>query len=285
MKNIIISTYIFVGFWIIPVSLFSAQIYVDTTSTKVVEGEEFLVSFFIDSQNEKINALEGELSYSQDILEIIDIRSGNSVINFWLEDLKNTKGKSDTFSGIIPGGYQGEKGFIFSVLYRAKMQGIANITIENGKGLRNDENGTEIKTTSRLLILTVSKNSSAIAPVIPMMKENISPENFTVYRGQSQDIFDGNYFIVFATQDKGSGIDHYEVKEGFFGKYVEAKSPYLLKNQNRTSTLYIKALDKEGNERIEKLSAEIRPWYTSYWFLVLFLFGCVLLSKRYIRKK
>ena len=282
MKNITIIIYIFLGFWMMPVSLFSAQIDMDTTSTKIVEGEEFLVSFFIDSQNEKINALEGKLSYSQDILEIIDIRSGNSVINFWLEDLKNTKGKSDTFSGIIPGGYQGEKGFIFSVLYRAKAQGNATIAIVNGKGLRNDENGTEIKTTSKLRTFTVSKNSSAVAPTILMMKEDISPENFTVYRGQSQDIFDGNYFIVFATQDKGSGVDHYEVKEGFFGKYVEAKSPYLLKNQKRTSTLYIKALDKDGNERIEKLSAEIRPWYTSYWFLILLFLVSVVLSKRYI---
>lgn len=63
-------------------------------------------------------------------------------------------------------------------------------------------------------------------------------------------IFDGKYFLVFATQDKGSGISHYEVCEGGKRKCAIAESPYLLQNQKLNQKIFVKAVDKNGNEYI-----------------------------------
>ena len=66
-------------------------------------------------------------------------------------------------------------------------------------------------------------------------------------------IFDGKYFLVFATQDKGSGIDHYEVSEDNGASFIPAVSPYLLKNQSLDTKIIVKAFDKKGNEKIAEV--------------------------------
>jgi len=65
---------------------------------------------------------------------------------------------------------------------------------------------------------------------------------------------DGKYFLVFSTQDKGSGVDHYEVREGRFGGFSEVSSPYILKYQSLDKKIFVKAIDKFGNE-IKKLKS------------------------------
>lgn len=54
------------------------------------------------------------------------------------------------------------------------------------------------------------------------------------------------------SNDKQTGIDYYEVKEGE-GNWVKTESPYLLKDQARQSVIQVKAVDKASNERIETI--------------------------------
>jgi len=87
---------------------------------------------------------------------------------------------------------------------------------------------------------------------------------------------------VFATQDKGSGIDYYEIKESrqkflkIFKKWVIAESPYVLKDRKLRSYVYIKAVDKAGNERI----AVVEPrypikWYENYWIWIIIILAII----------
>ena len=81
-----------------------------------------------------------------------------------------------------------------------------------------------------------------------------SPENFTPEIGRDSLIFSGKYFLVFATQDKNSGVNYYEVKEG--GRtFRRAASPYLLENQLLTEWIFVRAVDYAGNTR----QVELRP--------------------------
>ena len=69
--------------------------------------------------------------------------------------------------------------------------------------------------------------------------------------------------MAFSAQDKELGIDYYEVWENNkkydindIGNIEEAEwakteNPHLLKDQNLESYIYVKAVDKAGNERIE----------------------------------
>jgi hypothetical protein len=54
---------------------------------------------------------------------------------------------------------------------------------------------------------------------------------------------------LFATQDKGSGINRYEVREGLFGRFVATESPYVLRNQKQTRMLVVRAIDNNENVR------------------------------------
>ena len=59
-------------------------------------------------------------------------------------------------------------------------------------------------------------------------------------------MYDGQYFLSFATTDLISGLDHYEVIEG--GKeYSDVQSPYLLKDQSLQKRVSVRVYDKAGN--------------------------------------
>ena len=73
-----------------------------------------------------------------------------------------------------------------------------------------------------------------------------------------------HYFLSFATADKTSGIDYYEIKEGK-RDFKKATSPYLLEEQKLGRKILVKAYDKAGNWQ----EAEIKPPYKITWQNVL----------------
>ena len=110
-------------------------------------------------------------------------------------------------------------------------------------------------------------------------KENIiiktddkdSPENFKPEISRDANIFENRWFLVFATQDKTSGVDHYEVCERK-KKCVVAESPYLLQNQDLNEEIVVKAADKNGNERVTAIPAQKpRAWYKNYAISSIFV--------------
>ena len=74
------------------------------------------------------------------------------------------------------------------------------------------------------------------------------PEPFTVQVLSTPGVFGGDYYAVFSTTDKQSGIDHYEVLEN--GIWKRVTDPYKLADQSLKTPVEIKAIDKAGNERI-----------------------------------
>jgi hypothetical protein len=65
--------------------------------------------------------------------------------------------------------------------------------------------------------------------------------------GRDNSIQNNQYFLVFATNDVASGVDHYEVVEGTT-KSNPAVSPFILKDQTLKQTLIVYAIDKAGNK-------------------------------------
>jgi ATP-dependent Zn protease len=101
-------------------------------------------------------------------------------------------------------------------------------------------------------------------------------------------LFDNNYFVVFSTVDKGSGIDHFEIKEtytGLDGHFVVGSSPYVLKDQSLNKNIYIKAVDKNGNIRLSKINAQNHlVIFIIYVFVGIIILLCfMLIQKKYLR--
>jgi len=132
----------------------------------------------------------------------------------------------------------------------------------------------------------------SIVASIPTLIDTEVPEAFTPVVASDQSIFNGKYFLVFAAQDKGSGIDHYEVRETrAYGKkrsWEIAESPYLLRDQTLSSYIYVKAVDRVGNERVAEISPRYTfKWYTHYEFWVIIGIGLLVayIAWRFILKK
>jgi len=106
------------------------------------------------------------------------------------------------------------------------------------------------------------------------MIDSTPPEDFKPKIGRDPAVFEGKYFLSFATTDKTSGIDHYEVleqKRTLVRGEKAAESPYLLKDQSLKSKILVKAVDKAGNERISEIIPPKKPF--PYEIVILILIG------------
>ncbi|MEK7572427.1 MAG: GxxExxY protein [Patescibacteria group bacterium] len=264
----------------------AADVFFDANKNNFAQNEDFLIKVFLDTKDNTINALEGTMAFSPEYLELKEIRDGNSSINFWIERPHSVVGGKIVFSGITAGGFSGPKMFLFGLVFRTKKIGESTILFDNMQILQNDGLGTKVPAKATPFTFSVSKEFRGTTGEDLAIKDANSPENFNPFIGNDPSIFDGKYFIVFSTVDKGVGIDHYEVRESpwFFlgiwgGKYITTESPYLLKDQTLKSKIYIKAIDKAQNEREVKLGAQNKlAWLQpslvlSIIILVAYIFG------------
>ncbi|MDD5251425.1 MAG: cohesin domain-containing protein [Patescibacteria group bacterium] len=235
-------------------SVFAAEALLEVKAPAIRVGDEFEVGLFLNTENEDVNAVEGKVVFPEHLLELKGIYDGNSIINLWIER-PNAKNGEILFSGIVPGGYLGKKGPIFSVVFQSKQEGSGSIEIQDMRALLNDGNGTGAHTTVSDVQFSVSKQTSASPPAVVEKKDTDRPEIFKPIVTINPTVFDGKYFLVFATQDKGSGIDRYEIREGD-GPFILARSPYLLQNQNLDKEITVKAVDRSGNVRTVTVPAE-----------------------------
>ena len=266
-----------------PSSAFAAEIRLDANKSEINSGEQFLVDIIVHSE-ESLNAVEGRLVFPQDLLSVKEIRDGNSVINFWVERPRIESSGIILFSGITPGGFSGANNNIFSVVFEAKNTGIASVALQNTKALKNDGLGTETALLTRDTTVSIKPGDSNARKEILIDKE--LPEDFNPTIESDPNIFDGKYFLVFATQDKISGVDRYEVREGEWGWFRETESPYLLAHQRLDRDVYVKVTDNAGNERIAVLRARVHGvwWgYGLFAILIVIILVAVAYKKAWLR--
>ena len=255
-----------------PVLTNALQINLASKNQEVGVSEEVSVNVFLNAKEEDVNALEGELSYPRDLFDLKEIKYGNSVVTFWVEEPQMTDIGRVIFSGIIPGGFMNKGGYVFSLILKAKQKGTGSIEFINSQILLNNGEGTRAKLASLVILpahFFIYDREPIATPEIIYKDDYDLPEEFTPEISRDQSIFNNQWFLVFQTQDKGSGIDHYEVKEGW-RPFFTTESPYLLKNQNLDEEIIVKAIDRQGNKRISTLAPKyLRVWYQNYQILVI----------------
>jgi len=275
--------------------IFASEIYINPRSQEIKTDEQFEISVFLDTEGENINTIDGRIIFPKDLLILEEIKDGNSIINFWIKKPKTESDNQIIFSGIVPGGYVGKQGLVFSAIFQSKNEGIGIIEAYQTRVFLNDGKGTEANLTTSNFQFIVSKEFSSTQILPTQITDTNSPELFSPIISQDSIIFDGKYFLVFATQDKGVGISHYEILEkgqqGSLRQFLNQEewqikeSPYLLRDQKLKSYIYIKAVDKVGNERIITIFPQ-NPlkWYENYFVLFTIFMGITLIAWKYIKK-
>lgn len=278
----------------------AASFYFTSSATQVSINQTFKVDLFVDTENEQINAMGGQIVFPSGLLELQEVREGNSIISMWLEKPRNSE---LVFSGIIPGGYRDKNGLILSLIFKSVTEGQGAVSVHNGKVFLNDGQGSETQTKSIdfpfVAIRDSIREDSWVSP-----KDTERPESFMPEIAKDATLFDGKWFVVFATQDKASGVDHYEVREirqwtrfensllfvKYFRRYswAVAESPHVLRDQELRSFLFVKAVDKVGNERIIKIAPR-NPlaWYENYenWIMIMIVIISIYFIRRTLWKK
>ena len=262
---------------ILPQIVFAAQISFDAKTTQTQVGKNFEVILFVNTEQENLNAFEGKVTFPNALLDLKEIRDGNTIVNFWIEKPKAQDG-AIVFSGVTPGGFKGSSGLIFSAIFEAKKEGVAKFEVKDARILRNDGTGSAAVLSMIPLEVVISKEARIEIPAIQKIEDREQPELFVPEIARDESISNGKWFIVFATQDKASGVDYYEVRESrqkiltFFSRWRAAESPHVLKDQELRSYIFVKAVDKTGNERIVKLSPQNSlRWYENYenWIILI----------------
>jgi hypothetical protein len=252
----------------------ASELRLDVSKVDVRIGEEFVVEVLMNTDG-LVNAVEGKIVFREDVFEVREIRDGNSSINLWIEKPHSESG-AIVFSGITPGGFVGVNKHIFSVVFEVKQEGPAEISIAEAKALENDGTGTEISLALRNATVDIKAGDSSIRRSV--IKDTVPPEPFTPIISSDPNIFGGQSFVVFSTQDKDSGISHYEIKEyrfkpfSLFILWRVVESPYILSDQELKSHTLMRALDNARNIQVSDI-APVRPllWYeyAFYWIILI----------------
>lgn len=295
-KLIFILLFSFFSFLFTNTSL-AAVLYLEPAQGDYYPGDNLIVEMRLDTQDECINAMEANLSFSQDVLEAVDFSQGGSILILWVkEPIIEQESGLISLAGGIPGGYcgilPGDPGqsnllgrMIFKIDELAQNQAEI-IFLDSSQVLLNDGFGSQ----ATLETSGATFNILAVKPeTIPettkdqwggeITQDNIPPESFEIRIIQEPLTFQGKYFIAFSTTDKQTGLDYYEIAEldlldRLFKKekWQRATSPYLLKDQDLRSLIKVKAIDKAGNQRIETIELPFKfIWSDIIWGLIILI--------------
>lgn len=283
-KNLLVSIGFILVFFSGLQTASAAQLNFISPVQEIKINQRLKADLVLNAEGESINAVEGKIILP-DFVKIKDLQDGNTIVSLWIQKPKLANHNQIVFSGIIPGGYNGSLGKIFSILFQAEKEGQGIIQITDGKALLNDGQGTEAKLTTQSLSLAVISDTISVPSRVTALPDTELPESFVPEIAKDETLFDGKWFVVFATQDKASGIDHYEIKESrqtifsMFKKWTSAESPHVLQDQELRSFVFVKAVDRTGHERIIKIAPR-NPlaWYENYENWVMIIVGLLIIA-------
>ena len=278
---------------LIAASANAATLYLYPVKDEVAVGDVFQLEARLDTEGKDINAIDASLNFSSGVFDFKDFSDGGSIVSLWAERPK-LEGNEISFSGLMPGGFRGD-GLVLKLAFKAKSGGEGAISFEeNSNVLLNDGRGTSasLKFSNFQFFprsgippsgTIFNEFSTSSEQILNYGDDRVPPEVFEPKIVRLDNVFSGKYFIVFSAQDKGSGIDYYEVFDG--GEWIRAESPYVLKNQNFKKNLQVKAVDKAGNERIERVSPGKTSLYANYLVWVIIIGGLFFASWKIIKRK
>jgi len=244
-----------------PQSVFASRLVAIPQSAATGLGQEMRIDIVIDTEIENVNAVSGSVVFPEPVSDV-RIEDGQSVIGQWLEQPNfDEELQTITFAGIVPNGFKG-LGVVFSLFVVAHDEGEVSIDIREPSLLKNDGKATLVAIEDSRTTFSVVKKLDITLP--KAIKDTTAPLAFAPVIARSNDLFDGDYFVMFTTLDSNSGIDRYEILESP-KKLTERdlrrrennwriiENPAPLQDQALSSYIYIKAVDRAGNTQLASL--------------------------------
>lgn len=239
----------------LPSSLWAAEFGLRNSAPEARLGDALSVEVLLNSPDEPINALEGSINFSP-TLKLKEIRFAGSVVPLWVVKPAEEEVGHVVFAGLLPGGYQGLID-VFVLVFEPAQTGETMVGFgPDAKVYKNDGDGGLAELTKTNLSLKILA-SSGVSPVAPPEEDILPPEMFTpIITSGAPFGYDGRV-LVFQTQDKGSGVAHYDVgysnlpnRNSQSLSWQTTESPFFLPVKDPKFFLYVRATDVSGNERL-----------------------------------
>lgn len=255
-----------------------------TSKTSYRVGESFVAPLLIDTEGKSINTVSGTIAVPRNILRIVDVRYGNSIVSLWVKQPQIDYARGTvTFTGGIPGGFNGNSGQILSLGLKAEREGAGALKLRDVQVLLNDGQGTVfsgLEATARSLTVLAApppaptaeeEKPSVVTEEEIFLPDTTPPEEFFPLISRHPSVEGNKYFVSFFAVDKDTGIAHYVIHERPLiltrvttkwdtTERVE-RGPYVLKNQFWPTRVVVQAYDQVGNVREPSTDTPIRPLF------------------------
>ncbi len=253
---------IILAFVLFPAPLYAATLRVEGPSAPVGIGRDITLRVWLLAEDEAVNAAEGAIRIP-DGIHVEGADAHGSAFPVWTTSPRVILSDGViAFSGGVPNGIPpGREALLFTIHARATAPGEYAFVPEGIRVYRNDGRGT--LEPSPALRASVSVEIEAGDEALSLAPLASTPVTADI--GRDDALFDGRYFLAFYGGTLPSGVDHYEVKEGWFGKTVRADGYHVLADQGLTSRVTVTAVGTDGSRESVTVPAANPP----YWIAAL----------------
>lgn len=132
------------GFLAVPHQASAALLYTQAANQVVYVGDTFVVEWYLDTQDQVVNSMSLNLTYSADKLDVVEVTPGNSSIDLWVKtpEVDQSAGTIKMIGG-ISSGIKDAHLAIFRAVFKPKETGDAKISIaKDSELLLADGQGT-----------------------------------------------------------------------------------------------------------------------------------------------
>jgi hypothetical protein len=258
----IIFCYLVILFLCVVPRVYAADLSFSIPSQVIEEGDTFALDVFLDTVDAEVNAVAMSVVFPAKLVSFVEYETQASPILFWIDKPIATENNAIVFSGIIPSGIESPHTRLVRLHFKAKQFGQGIFSMNDAQVLLHDGLGTQLSTATSSIHFVIKEQAPETKVVTSntLYKDDESPNPFELVLLQDADLFDNQKFIVFDTEDTASGVSYFEVKEHLFDTYKEVTSPYLLRNQEPSKYLSVRAVDKAGNKYTAYLYPQtVRP--------------------------
>lgn len=134
----------------------------------IANGETVPVQVVVDSEGENINVIQGVVTYPTELVDIVEVRRGSSILEFWPEPTTVDRVRGAVrFVGGVPNGRIAHEAEVLTLLVVGRHSGSGLIGIDTAQStvLLNDGAGTPTSDSGRPAALEVSAATYA-APIL-----------------------------------------------------------------------------------------------------------------------
>jgi hypothetical protein len=216
----------------------SASLYLSPYQGTFFVGTTFDVSVFVNTEGNSINAVQIDLEFSPDLLQVTSPTAGSSFISVWIDQpfYSNKQGIISFKGGVPSPGIKTSAGLVSTISFRAKTSGTATISFsDSSRILLADGRGTNILKSTAIgnytLIISPPEGPKLFSPTHPSLTTWYKNNNPNFFWQKDPGVTDFSYSLDQDPQGIPDNIPETEqnsitlndVKDGAWYFHVKAR--------------------------------------------------------------